>query len=576
MSDVLALSVFYEVAGLLVLATALGLAGLALRQPLIIAFIVVGVVAGPAVLAVAQSTEHIDLLADLGVALLLFLVGLKLDLHLIRSLGKVALATGLGQIAFTSIIGLAICLSLGLDLVAATYVAVALTFSSTIIIVKLLTDKREIDSLHGRIALGFLIVQDIVVVAALAALSAFGISGAKGASVALFMGDRVAAGALFIFLAAAMWFISDRLLARLSRAPELLVTFAIGWAASMAALGDFVGFGKEMGGLVAGVALSGSSLRETLAGRLGSIREFLLLFFFVALGSHLELGLISQSAGKGLVLALFVLIGNPLIVMAIMGAMGYRRRTGFLAGLTVAQISEFSLVLVAMGFGLGHVGSEDVGLVTLVGLVTIAASTYMIYYSHPLYARLERILRMFERASAWREPIADTGQAGPPVDAVIFGLGRYGSAIARLLRERGMTVMGVDFDPQTLRRHRSEGLPVVFADVSDPDIMNLVPVGRAQWAVCSVPGPRRGIMIDDPRLAFLQSLNTAGFGGKTVVSAADAADAAEMRLAGATLVLMPFLDAAEEAADLIAGVKSLESRDEILLDTASAPKEIAL
>lgn len=159
-------SPFFELATLLALAAAVGFVGLLLRQPLIIAFIAVGMLAGPSALGIVRSHESIELLAELGIAVLLFLVGLKLDLKLIRTLGVVALATGLGQVAFTSIVGFSIRLALGLDAVTTLYVAVALTFSSTIIIVKLHSDKREVDSLHGRIALGFLIVQDLVVVLA--------------------------------------------------------------------------------------------------------------------------------------------------------------------------------------------------------------------------------------------------------------------------------------------------------------------------------------------------------------------------------------------------------------------------
>lgn len=158
---------FYEVAALLVLAAGVGFIGLMLRQPLIVSFIAVGIIAGPSMLNIARSDVQIDLLAELGIAVLLFLVGLKLDFKLVRTLGPVALVTGLGQVAFTTVFGFLIGLALSLDALTAFYVAVALTFSSTIIIVKLLSDKREIDSLHGRIALGFLIVQDILVVMAI-------------------------------------------------------------------------------------------------------------------------------------------------------------------------------------------------------------------------------------------------------------------------------------------------------------------------------------------------------------------------------------------------------------------------
>ena len=178
-------SPFMEIAALLVLAAAIGFVGILLRQPLIVSFIAVGLIAGPSVLDIVHSEDKIGLLSELGIAVLLFLVGIKLDVKLIRSLGPVSLLTGLGQVAFTSVFGYAIGLALGLGPVTSLYVAVALTFSSTIIIVKLLSDKREIDSLHGQIALGFLIVQDVVVVLAMIVLSAIGIgAGATGMAAA--------------------------------------------------------------------------------------------------------------------------------------------------------------------------------------------------------------------------------------------------------------------------------------------------------------------------------------------------------------------------------------------------------
>jgi len=382
-----------------VMAAGIGLLGLLLRQPLIVSFIAVGLLAGPSVLDVVRSDAEIELLSNLGIAVLLFLVGIKLDVKLIRSLGRIALLTGLGQVLFTSVFGYLIGLALGLGQVTSLYVAVALTFSSTIIIVKLLSDKREIDSLHGQIALGFLIVQDLVVVLAMIVLSAIGIGAAEEGGhgsgrlpLVLFSGLAMVA-----FVVLFVRYLANPLTARLARAPELLVLFAIAMAAMFAAAGELVGLGKEVGGLLAGVSLASSPYRETIAARLAPLRDFLLLFFFISLGSTLDLSLLGAHIGGAVVFSVFVLVGNPLIVLAIMGAMGYRKRTGFLAGLTVAQISEFSLIFVAMGVSLGHLGEETLGLVTMVGLVTIAASTYMITYSHQLYALFEPALRLFER-----------------------------------------------------------------------------------------------------------------------------------------------------------------------------------
>src|SRR6056297_1281723 len=399
---------FYEIAALLVLAAGVGFVGLMLRQPLIVSFIAVGILSGPSVLGIARSDAQIDLLAELGIAVLLFLVGLKLDVQLVRTLGGVALATGLGQIVFTSLFGFVICLALGMDPVTGAYVAVALTFSSTIIIVKLLSDKREIDSLHGRIALGFLIVQDVVVVIAMIALSAIGVGGAAEGEGALTEVLRVLGYgcAMLAFVLLFVRYLANPLVERLSQAPELLVSFAIGWAALLAAVGHYLGFGKELGGLLAGISLASTPFREAIAARLASLRDFLLLFFFIALGASLDLSVLGASVGPAIVLSLFVLIGNPLIVLAIMAMMGYRKRTGFLAGLTVAQISEFSLIFMAMGVAIGHVPEEALGLVTLVGLVTIAASTYMITYSHQLYAVFEPVLGIFERGNTDAKPDA--------------------------------------------------------------------------------------------------------------------------------------------------------------------------
>ncbi|MFX3680433.1 MAG: cation:proton antiporter [Hyphomicrobiales bacterium] len=272
-------------------------------------------------LDIARSDEYIDLLAELGIAVLLFLVGLKLDLNLVRTLGPVALLTGLGQVAFTTIFGFLIGLGLGLDPVTAIYVAIALTFSSTIIIVKLLSDKREIDSLHGRIALGFLIVQDIVVVLAMIMLSALGV-GAQSDSALTDILSVFGYGALML-VAVGLFirYAANPLMERLSRAPELMISFAIGWAALLAALGHYFGFGKELGGLLAGVSLASTPFREAIAARLASLRDFLLLFFFIALGASLDLGVLGDNIGAAIVFSLFVLIGNPLIVLAIMGAM---------------------------------------------------------------------------------------------------------------------------------------------------------------------------------------------------------------------------------------------------------------
>jgi Kef-type K+ transport system membrane component KefB len=536
-------TVFEQIAAVMLVAAVVAVVAHKLRQPLIVAFIAVGILVGPSALGIIEQPAEIELLAKIGISLLLFVVGLKLDLHLIRSVGRVALATGLGQVAFTSAVGFAIALGLGFGVVTALYIAVALTFSSTIIIVKLLSDKREIDELHGKIAVGFLIVQDIVVVVVMIVLSAF--AGVQEGGLALEIGRVLVTGAMFIGAVALLirWVMTP-LMTRLASSPELLVLFSIAWAVALAAFGDGLGFSAEVGAFLAGVSLASTPYREAIATRLVTLRDFLLLFFFIELGSQLDLGLLGNELPAAIVFSLFVLIGNPILVLLIMAAMGYRAKTGFLAGLTVAQISEFSLILAALGLSLGHIGLEAMGLITTVGLVTIGLSTYMILYSHQIYDRVAPALRVFERSTV-HEPVIDHADDGPPPEVIVFGQGRYGGSISKHLRAEGRVVLGLDIDPRLLRERDREGLRVRYGDAENPQIAETLPLDHAEWIVCAVHRP-------EAAMSLLNSLREIGYQGQVAVTAHTPTDEAALRNCGADLLLRPFEDAADDAVQRLA------------------------
>lgn len=534
------MSLFQEVAILLALSALVGGIAVKLRQPLIIAYILVGILAGPAVLGLSSENEPLQLLAEIGITVLLFVVGLKLDMRLVRTLGPVALATGLGQLSFTIVFGFILCYLLGLEWLTALYVAVALTFSSTIIIVKLLSDKGEIDSLHGRIAMGFLIVQDIAVVLAMLGLNLYQPSSGEQPGMhplllaATLLGSL---GVLFLLMRYAL----PRLLNMMADSPELLMLMAIAWGTLLAAGADSLGLSKEIGAFLAGFSLASTPLREAVASRLTSLRDFLLLFFFLHLGLQLDFAHIHGQIGSALILSAFVLIGNPLIVMAIMGWMGYRKRTGFMAGLTVAQISEFSIIFVAMGIGLGHVGQDALGLTTLVGLITITLSTYMILYAQPLFARLSPWLGPFERHIPHRENADDNAPAGEQPDIIVYGMGRYGRKLVEQLELGGRRVLGVDFDPQALALAREEGLNVCYGDAEDADFLSHMPLSHAQALISTIPQREVNAIL-------FRALRSAAFKGQITLSAFRAGDAEALHHAGAASVLRPYSDAAETAA----------------------------
>ena len=527
-------TLFYQIAAVLLLAAAAGGIAIRLRQPLIVAFIGVGVLVGPAGLGLVAAEGQIELLAMLGIALLLFVVGLKLDVNLVRTLGPVALATGLGQVLFTSVVGYLIAVALGIAPLPALYVAVALTFSSTIIIVKLLSDKKEIDSLHGRIALGFLIVQDLVVILTMIVLSALGVAATPaGDSLTLSIVLVILKGVgMVVTVGLLMRYVLPNVLHHLARSPELLVLFAIAWAVALGALGNYLELSMEVGAFLAGVSIGSTRYREAISTRLVSLRDFLLLFFFVELGARLDLGLLGGQLVESVVLSLFVLIGNPLIVMIIMGTMGYRRRTGFLAGLTVAQISEFSLIFAALGLTLGHIQPETLGLITMVGLATIGLSTYMILYSHNLYERLSPMLGVFERRQPYRETANHEDRPIPRAEVILFGLGRFGDGIARGLHARGVRVLGVDFDPEAVAAWHRLGLPAVYGDAEDPEFPATLPLDHARWVVCTIPDR-------DVNLAVLHGLRLHGYGGRVAVTAHNRHDAHLLASRSGDLVLRP-------------------------------------
>lgn len=528
---------FTVVAALLALAGVIGVVALRLRQPLIIAFIGVGVIMGPVGLDWVQPGDDVELLAEVGIAVLLFLVGLKLDLNLLRTLGPAALVTGVAQVSVTAVLGFGLSVALGLDGVTAAYIAIALTFSSTIIIVKLLSDKRELEQQHGRMALGILIVQDIIVVVLMIVLTATGTAGDGNAltEFALIAGKGVA---LLVGLAVAIRFVLPRLLHMVARSAELLVLFSVAWAVALAALSDWMGFSTEVGAFLGGVALATTSYREAIGARLVSLRDFLLLFFFVELGASLDFNDAGSQIGRAVVLSLFVLLVKPLVILVVMGLQGYRRRTSFLTGLVGAQISEFSLILIALGFSLGQITSSTVGLVTLVGVITIGSSTYMILYSQRLYEWAAPRLGLFERSTTRPD---DADELTEPPEVVLYGLGRYGSMVARELCDAGVRFIAVESDPQMVTRWNDRApatMTVVYGDAEDIEFVETLPLDSVRWVVSTVANTA-------VNLTLLKAMQLRGHTGQVALTAHTDDEASVLDAAGADVVLQPFTDAAD-------------------------------
>lgn len=518
---------FNQVAALLLVSALFGAVALRLRQPLIVAFIAVGIAAGPAALGLVTAEDELLLLSEIGVALVLFVVGLKLDLRLVRALGPVALGGGVVQVAVVGLLGAGVAYLFGFSSLESLYVGLAMAFSSTIIVIKLLSDKGEIDELHGKLAVGFLIVQDLVVLVALIVLPAVTEDEGWLSQLGVVV---VEVALLLAFIGALSRYVLPGLLHRLAHSGELLVLFAIAWAIFLAAVGDQLELGKEVGAFLAGVSLASTPYREAIGARLTTVRDFLLLFFFVVLGASLSIDGLVDHWPALLALTALVLVLKPLTVMLILPLLGYRKRVSFLTGLTLAQISEFSLVLAASGAAVGHLAADVVSLITLVAAVTIFASTFLIVEAERIYAHVEHLLPLPQREPR-HHPL---GHELEP-EVVVFGLGRLAQGVIEGLQGADMEVLGVDYDPRTLERWRGK-VETLYGDAEDPEAPRLLPLARVRWVVSTL---RRY----DANLALLAALRRHGYAGLVAVAANSDEDADNLSHAGADVVLRPYRDA---------------------------------
>lgn len=539
-------NIFAEIAVLMAIASILGGLAVWLRQPLIIAFIAVGIVAGPAGLGWIQSSEQVELLAELGIAVLLFVVGLKLDPQEIRAVGAVAVITGLSQITLTGGFGYLIAVALGFNAIASFYIALSLTFSSTIIIIKLLSDRREIDALHGRIALGVLIIQDIMVILVMIALSTFAGDSPQSNLVQAIVMMFVKGSAFLVFIGLTTRYVLPRLLHNFAKSIELLLLFAISWAIALAAFSDGLGFSKEVGAFLAGISLASTAYRPILEARLMSVRDFLLLFFFINLGVHVDIANFSSEIIPALVFSIFVLLGKPIMVMIILGRMGYRKYTTTITSLSLSQISEFSLILATLGVSLNHIPDTILELITLIGLITMGLSSYMIIYAHKIYPFLSPYTEIFQRKIKHpEETIGDLEKDNySSIDVILLGLGRYGGSMIKYLQRQGMVVVGVDFDPKVVKFWQKRNVITLYGDATNPEFTGMLPLEKTKWVVSTIPGENLG-------LSLIHALNKNKFAGKVALTSHSKKETDTLEQAGADLVLFPFRDAAKEAAETL-------------------------
>lgn len=507
-------------------------------QPSILAYLCSGILLGASFFNVISFQPLLEVFSTLGIAFLLFLVGLNLNTNVLREIGHVSVTTGIAQIFFTSILGSGLAVFFGFSLIEALYIGVALAFSSTIIIVKCLTDKKELNSLYGRISVGFLLTQDFVAIVALLLVSSFATAGTGLVSS---FADFALKG---IGLFSVVLILGRSVLARAFRSAaknqELLFLSSISWCLFLAGLSSVLGFSIEIGAFLAGVSIASLPYSFEISSRLKNLRDFFLVLFFVSLGSQLALASFDKVIVPAIVFSAFIVIGNPLIVIAIMLFLGYKARTSFMAGLTVAQISEFSLILVNLGARVGHVSPEVVSMVTLVGIITIAADTFILYNSEFVYPRFFSWLPRFERKRVSEKNFSSSLKP----EFVFFGFGETGKSVFHKMGLAKDSVFVVDFDPKNVESLKTKGFNVLFADAGEPEAVNEVLSFKPKAIFVSSDS-------FDTNLDILKAAKLAAR-TKTICVASTHSNALKLYSFGADFVIVPKIASAEKTAQVLA------------------------
>ncbi len=501
---------FLQIVGtVIVTAAVVALLARPLQVPSIVAYLFAGLLLGP-VLEVVPVAHHggasdVAVSAEIGIVLLLFLVGLELSIPKVRDVGRVAVAAGLGQVVFTALGGFLLAWLLGFTVIESLFLATALTFSSTVVVVKVLDQKGELDHLYGRIAVGIFLVQDLVVILVLTVMAGLGTAERMDPlAVAWGVGRAFAGMGLMLALAlVSARYLLPRPLEWVSRAPQTLMIWSLCWCFFFVLLADAMALSREIGAFLAGLSLAQLSCSQDLRRRVHPLMNFFIAVFFVTLGAQMQFDAAAKNWPAGIALSLFVLIGNPVIFLWIIARFGYSERTSFFTSVTVAQISEFSFVFAAVGMEAGLIDQSILSLIAVVGLVTIVVSVYMILYSERLYRALFDlgVLRFFKAHRADdAELTAEQERVGLYDHVIVVGMNPLGRQLVKLLEERGEVVLAIDTDSRKLA---DLACATLVGNVDYRSVLHDAGLARAKLAITA-------LKIEETNNLFVYRCRTAG------------------------------------------------------------------
>ncbi len=526
--------IFPQLAIVLTFSSLLGFIAHKLKFPLIIAYLLTGVLISFGSFFNLKESGVLTFLPEIGVAFVLFLIGMELDLREIKNLGIPILVTGLGQIIISSIAGFAIAGALGFTQRESLYIGLGLSFSSTVVVIKLLLEKRDLTSLYGKLSLGILLLEDLVAILILMFLGIGGVALTNNGGVTPVLTLSIALlKATFLFLLTFILskFVLENLFKAVAKSGELLFLTALTWCFVFTALAILLGFSVVIGAFLAGVALASSPYHLQIQGKIKPLRDFFLTLFFVYLGSQVKINHILSSIPAVLALSAYAILIKPIIFLLILGIFGFRKHTLFHAALNMSQISEFSLVILVVGLNLGLVSGTALSVVAFVGVVSIIVSSILIAYSKKIYTFAMPILPFFEHQT--KIHILESKTTDDKQNHVILvGANKLGWPVVRFLKNSKIPFLVLDFNPHVIEKLRTDEIEAVYGDISDPDILEFAQISSAKLIISTARDlADNKILLEEARRKKIRA--------KVVVRAVEEEDAIQLKKLGADYVILP-------------------------------------
>lgn len=534
------------------LALVLGLCAIAgfvmktFRLPLLIGYLLIGILLSSLRFFDLGHSETFNILPGIGIALVMFFVGLELNIRELKTLGRPILVVGLGQIILSSLGGYIMAALLGFPDSEAFLLGVGLAFSSTIVVVKMLLEKQDLKSLHGKLSLGITLLEDLVAIIVLMVLTVGSSFLNLGLQSGLPIVTLLAKGLFLLLLSLVLSrFILTKIFRAVARSQELLFLSAVAWCFVFVAVAVLLGFSVVIGAFLAGLALASSPFHYTIQSKVRPLRDFFVTLFFVFIGSHVVFQDIPSVIGLIVAFTLFVVLIKPILFFLLLGAFGFKKHTIFQVGLGLSEVSEFSLVVMIIGYQLGLVTQAGLTAMALVGVLSIISSSVLISYSKPVYKFVGPFVSWFVRGK-YKGEVENTRETTYESNehVVVVGSHRVGGSIVEFLQKEKIPFIVLDYNPDMVKELMERNIHVIYGDLGDPDIIELLNWEKAKLIVSTAPN------LED-NLLLLSEVRKRKGDSIVVVRAANVDDAKLLYDKGADYVILPEIVSGDYLTEII-------------------------